>query len=58
MPARIAHLEIQGPNDQQTAAFYRDLLDWSTESRGPGHTPIDAAAGLGEANAEKPGRGC
>ena len=28
MPARIAHFEIQGPNDELTAAFYRDLLDW------------------------------
>jgi predicted enzyme related to lactoylglutathione lyase len=53
MPARIAHFEIQGPNDEQTAAFYRDLLDWPTDARGPGYTLIDdAAVGLGGAIAE------
>jgi uncharacterized protein len=53
MPARIAHFEIQGPNDEQTAAFYRDLLDWPIDPRGPGYTLIDAgAAGLGGAIAD------
>jgi predicted enzyme related to lactoylglutathione lyase len=55
MPACIAHFKIQGPNDEQTAAFYRDLLDWPTEPRGPGSTLIDpAAAGLGGAIAALP----
>jgi predicted enzyme related to lactoylglutathione lyase len=46
MPARIAHFEIQALTDEQTAAFYRDLLDWPTDSCGPSYTLI-AAAGLG-----------
>jgi predicted enzyme related to lactoylglutathione lyase len=55
LPARVAHFEIQGPNDEQTAAFYRDLLDWPTDPRGPGYTLIDpAAAGLGGAIADTP----
>jgi predicted enzyme related to lactoylglutathione lyase len=53
MPARIAHFEIQGPNDDQTVAFYRELLGWPTDPRGPGYTLIDAsAAGLGGAIAD------
>jgi predicted enzyme related to lactoylglutathione lyase len=34
MPARIAHFEIQAQNDEQTAAFYRELLDWPTDPDG------------------------
>ena len=52
MTARIAHFEIQGPNDEQTAAFYRDLLDWPIDPRGPGYTLIDDDAGLGGAIAD------
>lgn len=44
MPARIAHFEIQGPEHEQTAACYRDVLDWPIHSRGPSYTLIDATA--------------
>jgi hypothetical protein len=48
VPARIAHFESQGPKGEQTAAIYRNLLDWPTDPRGPGYTLVNAtAAGLG-----------
>ena len=41
MPARIAHFEIQGPDDTGVAAFYRELLDWPIQSRGEGYSIVD-----------------
>ena len=50
MPARIAHFEIQGPDDTGVAAFYRELLDWPIQSRGEGYSIVDReAAGIGGA---------
>lgn len=55
MSARIAHFEIQGPEDGRIAAFYGQLLDWPTSPRGPGYALIDGdAAGIGGAISDAP----
>jgi predicted enzyme related to lactoylglutathione lyase len=55
MEARIAHFEIQGPEDGRIAAFYNLLLGWPTAPRGPGYTLIDGeATGIGGAIADAP----
>ena len=40
MTAKLAHFEILGADDKALVAFYRDLLDWQTDDRGPGYTLI------------------
>lgn len=55
MQARIAHFEIQGPEDGRIAAFYNQLLGWPTDPRGPGYTLIDGEGpGIGGAIADAP----
>ncbi len=54
MTARLAHFEILGPDDGSLVAFYRDLLDWPTDSQGPGYTLVRPEGGPDGAIVESP----
>jgi len=42
----IVHFDIVGPADEQTHAFYRDLLGWNIEVQGPGYALVETPSGL------------
>jgi predicted enzyme related to lactoylglutathione lyase len=57
MTAKLAHFEILGPDDDALVAFYRDLLGWPTDDRGPGYTLIRPDGGPNGAIVESPDNG-
>lgn len=41
MPSPVVHFDISGPDGTVLHAFYRELLGWTVEEKGPGYALVD-----------------
>jgi len=42
----IVHFDISGPNEHAVQNFYRDLLGWKVDPKGPGYALVETPSGL------------
>jgi predicted enzyme related to lactoylglutathione lyase len=45
MAQPIVHFDISGPDEAVLHTFYRELLGWTIESRGPGYASVTTPGG-------------
>lgn len=45
IPFGLGHFDVCGPDIDSLASFYRDVLGWAPQPRGPGYASLDTPPG-------------